>query len=387
MKFPALKLELNKNLVMISIFLLFLFGGFSVFDRQQKKQIEIYKNDLIKIEENVEKAESYLALKATRPQAARNANFLLKESLNQLSSYLKIAATLPKDIADKVNAIYEKISGDFYELNNVIEISDPQQVLEFSAKPEGQTQGFIAQKIILLNSNLYFYSPYSQSLFELNPSNNETKIYSAPIAKGNGINAADLLSNSIVFFSKSENLITFKNGQFGDIITLKNPFSEFGFSNFSAYKGNFYFLDKTTGEIIRYPYLGGSSWGSPETWLAPNAKKPIDGQSMAVDGSVWVVNKDQSIAQYYSKYLQKTLKVDVFPEPTDLSKIITSNNLSYLYLMEPAQKRIIITDKSGLVVKQFRSDKFDNLLDFTVSNDGKEIYLLNGLKVYKITDQ
>jgi len=362
-------------------------GGFSVFDRQQRKQIDIYQKELAKIEENVERAESYLALKATKPQAARNANFLLKESLNQLSSYLKISATLPKDIANKVNLIYEKISGDFYELNNVIEIPDPQQIFEFSVKPEGQTQGFIAQKIILLKSNLYFYSPYSQNLFELNPSNNDSKIYSIPMAKGSGVSAADLLDSSIVFFSKSENLITFKNGQFGDVITLKNPFSEFGFSNFSSYKGNFYFLDKKTGEIIRYPYLGLSKWGSPETWLAPNAKKPIDGQSMAVDGSVWVINKDQSISQYYSRYLQKTLKIDVFPEPTDLSKIITSNNLPYLYLLEPAQKKIIITDKSGLIIKQFRSDKFDNLLDFTVSNDGKEIYLLNGLKVYKITDQ
>jgi hypothetical protein len=361
--------------------------GFSVFDRQQKKQIEIYQKELTKIEENIEKAESYLVLKLTRPQAARNANLLLKESLNQLSPYLKISATLPKEISNKVNSIYEKISGDFFELNNVIDIADPQQIFEFSVRPEGQTQGFIAQKIISLNNNLYFYSPYSQSLFELNPSNNESKIYSIPMAKGSGVNAADLLDSSIVFFSKSENLITFKSGQFGDIITLKNPFSEFSFSNFSSYKGNFYFLDKKTGEIIKYPYLGGLSWGSPETWLASNAKKPIDGQSMAVDGSVWVINKDQSISQYYSKYLQKTLKIDVFPEPTDLSKIITSNNLPYLYLLEPAQKRIIITDKSGLIIKQFQSNKFDNLLDFIVSSTGKEIYLLNGLKVYKIIDE
>jgi len=386
-KLPTPNIKFNKNLIMVFIFLILLFGGFSVFDRQQKKQIEIYQKELTKIEENIEKAESYLVLKLTRPQAARNANLLLKESLNQLSPYLKISATLPKEISNKVNSIYEKISGDFFELNNVIDIPDPQQIFEFSVRPEGQTQGFIAQKIISLNNNLYFYSPYSQNLFELNPSNNESKIYSIPMAKGSGVNTADLLDSSIVFFSKSENLITFKSGQFGDIITLKNPFSEFSFSNFSSYKGNFYFLDKKTGEIIKYPYLGGLNWGSPETWLASNAKKPIDGQSMAVDGSVWVINKDQSISQYYSKYLQKTLKIDVFPEPTDLSKIITSNNLPYLYLLEPAQKRIIITDKSGLIIKQFQSNKFDNLLDFIVSSTGKEIYLLNGLKVYKIIDE
>jgi len=381
------KLKFNKNLILILIFVLFLIGGFSVFERQQTIKMETYNSDLTKIEEEVAKAENYLALIETRPQAAKNANFLLKESWNKLSEYIKIEATLPGIIANRVSSLSSKISEDFAKLNNVIDIADPQEVFEFSAKPEGETQGFIGQKLIYLNGSLYFYSPYSQNLLGLNLSNGDKKLYSVPIAKGNGISAADLLDSSIIFFSKSENLVTFKDGKFGEVITLKNPFSEFNFNNFSAYKGNFYFLDKETGDIIKYPYSGSMKWGSPETWLAENAKKPVDGQSMAVDGSVWVINKDQSISQYYSKYLQKTLNIDSFPAPTDLSKIITSNNLSYLYLMEPAQKRIIITDKSGLIIKEYRSDKFDNLLDFTVSEDGREMYLLNGLKAYKIADQ
>jgi len=106
---------------------------------------------------------------------------------------------------------------------------------------------------------------------------------------------------------------------------------------------------------------------------------------MAIDGSIWILNSDQSISQYYAQYLQKTIKVDVFPEPKNLSKILISPNLPYLYLMEPAQKRIIILTKTGSIVKQFQSDKFDNLLNFAVSREGNEIYLLNGLKVYKIT--
>lgn len=381
------KLKFNKNLILILIFILFLIGGFSIFERQQRIKMEKYSNDLTEIEEEVAKAENYLALIETRPQAAKNANFLLKESWDKLSEYIKIEATLPGIIEDKVNSLSGKISEDFAKLNNVIDITAPQQVFEFSAKLDGETQGFIGQKLIYLNGSLYFYSPYSQNLLGVNLSNGDKKLYSVPIAKGNGVSAADLLDSSIVFFSKSENLALFKDGKFGDIITLKNPFSEYGFSNFSTYKGNLYFLNKTTGEIIKYPYLGALKWDSPETWLAPDAKKPAEGLSMAIDGSVWIINKDQTISQYYSKYLQKTIEVDVFPEPTDLSKIITSNNLPYLYLMEPAQKKIIITDKLGLVIKQYRSDKFDNLLDFTVSNDGKEIYLLNGLRVYKITDQ
>jgi hypothetical protein len=59
--------------------------------------------------------------------------------------------------------------------------------------------------------------------------------------------------------------------------------------------------------------------------------------------------------------------------------------LPYLFILEPAQKRIIVLEKSGQIKKQFQSEKFDNLLDFSISADGKEIFLLNGLKVYKIS--
>jgi hypothetical protein len=82
--------------------------------------------------------------------------------------------------------------------------------------------------------------------------------------------------------------------------------------------------------------------------------------------------------------LREKLKIDIFPEIKDFSKILALPNLPYLYILEPAQNRIIIINKTGEIVKQFQSEKFDNLLDFAVSENGKIIYLLNGLKVFKL---
>ncbi|GAH46423.1 unnamed protein product, partial [marine sediment metagenome] len=142
--------------------------------------------------------------------------------------------------------------------------------------------------------------------------------------------------------------------------------------------------DKKSGEIIKYPYLEDLKWGSPQLWLNSQTKKAIDSESIAVDGSVWVLNKDNSISRYYAGKYQETLKLDFFPEPKDFSKIFTLSGLSYLYLLEPGQSRMVILNKTGQIIKQFQSEKFDNLLDFAISEDGKTIYLLNGLKVYQI---
>jgi len=115
-----------------------------------------------------------------------------------------------------------------------------------------------------------------------------------------------------------------------------------------------------------------------------NVLHSIEAKSLTIDGFIWILNENNSFGQYYQGTLKKEVDLEVFPEPKDFRKIFTSPSLPYLYLLEPAQKRIVILEKDGEIIKQFQSQKFDNLLDFTVSEDGKTIYLLNGLKVYQI---
>ena len=124
---------------------------------------------------------------------------------------------------------------------------------------------------------------------------------------------------------------------------------------------------------------------SPQFWLAPKTKKAINAKSMAVDGSIWFLNSDNSVTKYSGGWPKDTLTIELFPSPKNFSKIVTAATLPYLYLLEPDQSRIVILDKSGRIFKQFQSKSFDNLLDFAVSEDGNTIYLLCGLKVFTLT--
>ena len=85
------------------------------------------------------------------------------------------------------------------------------------------------------------------------------------------------------------------------------------------------------------------------------------------------MNQDNSVARYYAGQLQEILKLNVFPSPKDFSKILAVPGLAYIYLLEPQQKRVVIIDRTGGIIRQFQSDKFNNLLDFSVSEDGKTI--------------
>lgn len=163
----------------------------------------------------------------------------------------------------------------------------------------------------------------------------------------------------------------------------QTPDSPFPFDDFSKFKSYIYFLDSNKGEIQKCssPLIQKNC----EFWLSPETKKPIEAKSMAIDGSIWILTKENQIDRYYNGSYQETLSLNFFPCLEDPIKIWTSKTLSYLYLLEPGQNRIIILNKSGEIVKQFQSEKLDNLLDFALSEDGKTIYLLNGLKIYQLS--
>jgi len=289
----------------------------------------------------------------------------------------KIGSSLPKDLSQQISSLENEISKNLYEINKLVEIPEPKLLFEFKPRE------FIPNKLVLIDNNLYFFSPYSQNLFKVGLGEKEGEI----IQQERKFNLAANLDNAIAFYSKPNQVFIFKDGNFSQVF-LEEPYADFkGGEDFSSFKSNLYFLDEKRGEIIRYPHLENFEWGFPQLWLSSQTKKSTEAESMTVDGSLWILNKDNSIGKYYAGRLQETLKLDIFPYPNNFSKILASPVLganSYLYLLEPAQSRIIILNKTGQVIKQFQSKKFDNLLDFSVSEDGKTIYLLNGFKVYKI---
>jgi hypothetical protein len=372
--FPKLNLKLftpDRKIIWVVFLILVLILGFFLFQGQKTKQLINYQNQLNVINEKVNQAETYLALIGKDSRAEKTANSLLMESWGEISPLVSIISSFPSDFAGNVSEIKNKISQGLYQLNKVTEITDPKLILEF--KP----RDFVPQKIASLGENLYLFTPYAENVFTINK-NGEGK--TLPINKKMSLAAP--LSNSVLFFSEPDQLINLIDGKFSEPVSLKVPYQEFSFNDFSSYQSSIYFLDSKNGKITKYPYSSDFQLGLPQTWL--ENQKAKDYKSMAVDGSVWLLSKNNSIDKYYSGKIQNNFILKIFPEPKEFSQIFTSFQLSYVYILEPSQKRIIIMDKSGQIIRQFQSQKFNNLLDFTVSEESRKIWLLNGLKVFEI---
>lgn len=363
-----IKKKKNLNLILTFIFLLIL--GWILGIIKENRQTGIIKQKLELAQEKIDQASALLILKKNE-----QANDLFLSALAQIKPFINTNGPLENEIIQ----INQDIEANLSDLNKMTIIQDPELIFEFGAK-------FTPQKIIVLNNKLYFFSPYFENIYELD----NKKIKTITIQQK--FNSAAVTHNAILFFSKPDQIFPFKNGNFEPIFSLSceglelaHPFS---------FKENLYFLDKKQGQIMKYPYFGGFQWGEPKKWsispLGEQAAGPI-----SVDGSIWALQQNNLINKYYAGRLQKTFEIKVFPFCEEPIKIWTSNILPYLYVLEPKQKRIIILDKpytnelvkgkQAQIVKQYQSEKFDNLKDFAISQNGKAIYLLNGTKVYLVS--
>lgn len=362
----------GKNVFLVLALIFVLIFGFFVFKEKERQKLETLERKVSQIEEKMNKAEAFLIIAKTNPAAKKSANLLLKESWDEISVLAREASSLPEFFVDKIVATKEKISEKLKKTNQLIIISEPELFFEFNQKE------FLPQKLAYFGA-LYCFSPLSENIFLIN----ETKEEKA-LQINQKISSTARLPNSLLLFAKPDRLINLKEGQFEESVTIPLPDPQADFAYISSYQSNLYFLDHKTGEIIKYSQTTDFVWDAPKNWLIPETKKATEAKSMAADSSLWILTKENTIDRYYAGILKETIKPEIFPAAESFSKLYTSSQLPYLYLLEPGQNRIAVFTKSGQIVKQFQSEKFDNLKDFAVSDDGKTIYLLSGVKIYQI---
>ncbi len=147
------------------------------------------------------------------------------------------------------------------------------------------------------------------------------------------------------------------------------------------YQGNLYVLDKSKG-VIKF-VAGTDGYGKTDyfTTNKPDLSKTV---SMAIDGSIWILSADGTISKYTRGQKDEFLIRDlgVLKKPV---QIFTNADMDYLYVMDTGGGKIIQIQKEGSVKMSYRADILSNAKAFTVTNDGKIIYVLSDNKIWKLS--
>ncbi|MDP2930173.1 MAG: hypothetical protein Q8N56_00995 [bacterium] len=376
MRFPEAKLSFDwksqktrKTALLVSALVIILGLGFffSILDKDAR--FKNSRNQLSAVQEKMVTARSYLNL-----GQQDKANALLKEAFLDLEPIAKPFSPVAKEAL----VVKTALENDLLSLNKFYEISNPDLVSNFEEK------NFIPQRLMISDGDLYLFSPYEKQIIRLPaPDYSDQEEIKAEF----GLNFGMPFNNSIVFFSRPEKVSVFESGEFKRSISLGLSNQNMVIADASFFRENIYLLEKNTGKIFKWFLPAGevTEQQTPDSWILAGERKAIGAISMAVAGKVYILTPDNSIWIYNAGQWERTLNISIFPFPKQFAKIIISPQGTMMAILEPVQERVIIADKSGNLMGQFKSKDFLGLKDAVFSADGKSLYLLSGLKVFRLS--
>lgn len=342
----------KRKIILVSGFIALLLIGYFAFKGTEEKREKEIKVAFERIEEKVSQAEDFLIIHE-KEQADR----LFKEAFKEIAPL----AEEDSSINPSIISLKETIQRNLEKLNKVEILKDPEILLELTQE---------TNKIIYSSGGIYL-----DNGSQIDIKTKEEKKFDLKIE------AMD--SNSKTPLASKDNTIFFYQEGWNEK-ALKSPDFDFNYDLFSSYLFNLYFLEKESCQIVKHSYLNSFRWGSAKKWNNDLEKKCQNPKSITIDGSIWILNEDNTITRYYTGDFQEKLTLDLFPFIEDLTEIKTKASVNFLYLLEPSNNRLIIINKDGTIFKQFQSEKFNNLKSFAVSEDGKTLYLLNNFTIYRI---
>ncbi len=147
-----------------------------------------------------------------------------------------------------------------------------------------------------------------------------------------------------------------------------------------VYYNKLYLYTDTDKQVYRYQ-LTSDGFRSKSAWLKnPEGLDAI--RSLSIDGFVYLLDKN-TIHQFGSGRPQNFSLSPVEPSLANPSKVIALKEKDYVYVLEPEAQRVVVYNKKGNFLAQYKGAELDKLSDIAVDEKSVMIYLLSGTTVYQ----
>ena len=148
------------------------------------------------------------------------------------------------------------------------------------------------------------------------------------------------------------------------------------------YNRKLYLVDTAHQQIYKHS-LTQTGYDKGSAWVKDASVNLTNAVSIAVDGDVFVLNKNGEILKLVGGEKQAFAIVGLEPPLKAPTFIWTYNNINNLYILEPDAKRVVVTDKDGKFIGQYTTAEWKHPTAMSVDTDKKVIYILDDNKIYK----
>lgn len=359
----------NLFIVLIVVVVIFVLGMVWVYTSQKsKEEIAKYEAMLVEIQEMVNLAES-------KGQFDKEQASVILQKAEEKSMEILNA----REFRSKASQMLDKINTQRALLDNVRKIDHPQVFVDLTAK-----QASINNLGLLFLKDRLFAFDFS-SLYEiildkiqdpLTIDASETAVFGTPFED----------KDALVFATKANHIIEYRDGHFYFMDTADGSWKTG--VDLKTYGSKLYLLDPERNKIWKYVRQRDGYGASEEYATDPDLQNAA---CMAIDGAVYVAKSDGTIIKFYAgkkeEFPVKKAPMLALSAPT---KMFTSNELTQIYILEPANNRVLSYSKDpktggAIYLTQYVFEGLDDLRGLYVDQQAGKLYVADAKKVY-ITD-
>lgn len=152
-------------------------------------------------------------------------------------------------------------------------------------------------------------------------------------------------------------------------------------SGIGTFLGNLYILDTKNNQILKYAQSGADF--AKSIYFSGATVDLAKGVSMAIDGSVWVLQSDGTILKFTRSKPDTFALSNLDKSLSNPTKIFTNADTSSLYVLDSGNSRIVQIGKDGALQNQYGNKLFQTAKDLTISESSKKGYVLQDGKIWE----
>jgi hypothetical protein len=348
----------------IAIILLVLLGisiGFGIRQKNINNLKNKYQGILKQAENDIDQA---ISLASINLDKSRQLFADSEQKINQIDS-MKVKDPGIEILRKKINESRAAILGEY--------LVKPDMFLDLTLL----SSGFTGRAISYSGGQISIMDSTGSRIIGVDVSTKKSKVIAGPSVISS---ASDLASYEDRVFALETDGIYEVGG--GSQKVINKTWS--GDALIAAFAGNIYVLDKSGGMIYRYAGIG-NSFGDKQNWLAAGTNVNFTNvRQIAIDGTIYTLYPNSKILKFSQGSPLNFNVKGAIPEIGNIDAISGGPDNTYVYLLDKAGGRVVVTDKKGVYKAQYADQLISSAINLVVSEVDKKIILLTGDKLYSI---
>lgn len=272
---------------------------------------------------------------------------------------------------NEVAALQIKINEDKHRIDRYLDVKDLEDI---ATLPESNGQELVLDG----RGSLISVNPENNHLFATDIVGKSSATLDVESANIGHLGRAGMYAddNAIYFATDNKGMARFDVGT--RTLTSVSIDLSGNVEGMASYGRYLYVFVPSANQIYRLSRTTGG-FGRPIAWLG-DGTDISQGKDMSIDGAVYVVSGSNALQMLSGGIRTFTLDNPKVPLGT-LTRIITAENMSGIYVIDHDNKRVLKYDKVGTLQKEYTHESFGDLRAMAIDEGAGRAYVLNGDKV------